>query len=463
MAALHEVDTEDAEGIEDCYSTALAARDLPKRRMPAAPSPPGAVRDLILDELALDGNASQNLATFCSTFLDHEAHELMAVCIDKNMVDKDEYPQTAEIENRCVHILADLWNASAGPTAGTSTTGSSEAAMLAGLALKWRWRAAREAAGKPADRPNLVCGPVQVCWEKFARYFDVELRQVPVLPDATGLRPEQLRANVDENTIGVVGILGVTYTCDYEPIKELAVELDAIQADTGLDIPLHVDAASGGFVAPFLQPELEWDFRVPRVASINASGHKYGLAPLGVGWVVWSSPDRLPEDLVFRVSYLGGNMPTLALNFSRPGGQVIAQYFNFLRYGREGYTKLYEIASSAGQALGRRIAAMGPFELVYDGKGALPAVSWKLTDPDKAGFTLYDLTDRLRTRGWQVPSYPLPADRDDTVIQRVLVRHGIGHDKLALLGDDIEREVERLQAAGRQGTSVAPQEDGFHH
>lgn len=463
MAALHEVDTEDVRGIEDCYSTALATRDLPKRRMPAVPSPPGAVRDLILDELALDGNASQNLATFCSTFLDHEAHELMAVCIDKNMVDKDEYPQTAEIENRCVHILADLWNAPAGPTSGTSTTGSSEAAMLAGLALKWRWRAAREAAGKPADRPNLVCGPVQVCWEKFARYFDVELRQVPVLPDATGLRPEQLRANVDENTIGVVGILGVTYTCDYEPIKALADELDAIQADTGLDIPLHVDAASGGFVAPFLHPELEWDFRVPRVASINASGHKYGLAPLGVGWVVWRSPDRLPEDLVFRVSYLGGNMPTLALNFSRPGGQVIAQYFNFLRYGREGYTKLYEVASSAGQALGRRVAAMGPFELVYDGKGALPAVSWKLKDPDQAGFTLYDLTDRLRTRGWQVPSYPLPADRDDTVIQRVLVRHGIGHDKLALLGDDIEREVQRLQEAGEQGTSVAPQEDGFHH
>jgi glutamate decarboxylase len=463
MAALHEVDTDDADAFEDCYSTALASRDLPKKRMPASPSLPEAVRDLILDELALDGNASQNLATFCSTFLDHEAHELMAVCVDKNMVDKDEYPQTAEIENRCVHILADLWNAPPGPTAGTSTTGSSEAAMLAGLALKWRWRAARKAAGKPADRPNLVCGPVQVCWEKFGRYFDVELRQIPVLPDATGLRPEQLRGVVDENTIGVVGILGVTYTCDYEPIKDLAAELDAIQKDTGLDIPLHVDAASGGFVAPFLQPDLEWDFRVPRVASINASGHKYGMAPLGVGWVVWRSPELLPEDLVFRVSYLGGNMPTLALNFSRPGGQVIAQYFNFLRYGREGYRKIYEIASQAGQALGRRVAQMGPFELVYDGKDALPAVSWKLKDPDNAGFTLYDLTDRLRTRGWQVPAYPLPADRQETVIQRVLVRHGIGHDKLALLGDDIEREVKRLQEAGEQGTSVAPQETGFHH
>ena len=462
MAGLHEVDTDDAKGIDDYYSTALASRNLPKTQMPAEEAPPGAVRDLILDELALDGNASQNLATFCSTFLDHEVHELMAACIDKNMVDKDEYPQTAEIENRCVHILADLWNAPGGPTTGTSTTGSSEAAMLAGLALKWRWRAARQAAGQPTDHPNLVCGPVQVCWEKFARYFDVELRQIPVLKDATGLQPQQLRANVDENTIGVVGILGVTYTCDYEPIKELAAELDTIHTDTGWDIPLHVDAASGGFVAPFLQPALEWDFRIPRVASINASGHKYGMAPLGVGWVIWRNPQALPEDLIFNVSYLGGNTPTLALNFSRPGGQVIAQYFNLLRYGREGYTKIYQTASEAGQSLGRRIAAMGPFELLYDGKNALPAVSWKLKNPDTAGFTLYDLTDRLRTRGWQVPAYPLPADRDDTVIQRVLVRHGIGHDKLALLADDIEREVKRLQAA-QQGTPVAPQQDSFHH
>ena len=409
MAALHEVDPSDAKSIDDCYSTRLATRDLPKRRMPAHQSPPGAVRDLILDELALDGNASQNLATFCSTFLDYEAHELMAVCVDKNMVDKDEYPQTAEIENRCVHILADLWNAPPGPTAGTSTTGSSEAAMLAGLALKWRWRAAREAAGKPADRPNLVCGPVQVCWEKFARYFDIELRQVPILPDATGLRPEQLRAVVDENTIGVVGILGVTYTCDYEPIKELAAELDAIQKDTGLDIPLHVDAASGGFVAPFLQPDLEWDFRVPRVASINASGHKYGMAPLGVGWVVWRTPDLLPEDLVFRVSYLGGDMPTLALNFSRPGGQVIAQYFNFLRYGREGYTEDLpgRLAGRAGPGTAHR-RRWARSSSCTTARTPLPAVSWKLKEPDKTGLTLYDLTDRLRTRGWQVPAYPLP-------------------------------------------------------
>jgi glutamate decarboxylase len=460
--AVHHVRSGGVTKFDDYYSMPLARRRLPKYKVPDDESAPGVVRDLILDELALDGNASQNLATFCSTYGEHEVHELMAACIDKNLVDKDEYPQTAEIETRCVHMLADLWHSPEGETtAGCSTIGSSEAAMLAGLALKWRWRARREAAGKPADRPNLVCGPVQVCWEKFARYFEVELRQVPVRPDATGLRPDQLREYVDENTIGVVAILGVTYTCDYEPVQELAAELDAIQADTGLDIPLHVDGASGAFVAPFLQPDLVWDFQVPRVASINASGHKYGMAPLGVGWVVWRTADLLPKKLIFRVSYLGGDMPTFALNFSRPGGQIIAQYFNLLRYGREGYTKIYTAAAEAARALGERIAKLGPFELVYDARGGLPAVCWKLKDPEGAGFTLYDLTDRLRTRGWQVPAYPLPPSRDDTVVHRVLVRHGISYDKLVLLGNDIEADTARLVAHG--GSPTAPQTSGFHH
>lgn len=254
--------------------------------------------------------------------------------------------------------------------------------MLGGLALKWRWRKAREAAGKPADRPNLVCGPVQVCWEKFARYFDVELRQVPLEEGATGLRPHQLRAHVDEHTIGVVAILGVTYTCDYEPVAELAAELDAVQRDTGLDVPLHVDAASGGFVAPFVHPDVVWDFRLERVASVNASGHKYGMAPLGVGWVVWRHRDLLPEELVFDVDYLGGKMPTFALNFSRPGGEVVAQYYNLLRLGREGYRAVLDSCGRTARALAAKVAELGPFTLLYDGQGALPAVSWTLTDPD---------------------------------------------------------------------------------
>ncbi|WP_419992397.1 glutamate decarboxylase [Streptomyces boninensis] len=459
--ALHQTDEASPRLSDDLYAMPVSERELAKYRMPETLSDPRAVKALIRDELDLDGNAAQNLATFCTTWSEPEVHVLMDECLDKNMIDKDEYPQTAEIESRCVHILADLWNSPADETTmGCSTTGSSEAAMLGGLALKWRWRQAREAAGKPADKPNIVTGPVQICWKKFARYFDVELREVPLEPDATGLRPHQLREYVDENTIGVVAILGVTFTCDYEPVKEIAAELDAIQADTGLDIPVHVDAASGGFIAPFLQPDLEWDFRLPRVSSINASGHKYGMAPLGVGWAIWRTPDLLPEDLIFRVNYLGGDMATFALNFSRPGGEIVAQYYNLLRLGREGYRRIYRAASDTAQALGDEISKMGPFTLLYDGRGALPAVSYKLTDPATAGFTLYDLTDQLRRRGWQVPAYPLPAHRDDTIIQRVLIRHGISRDKIALLADDIRTAVERLTAGVGTGT---PEQPGFHH
>ncbi len=455
--ALHRVRVK-TDPLDDVFSMPLSERVLPKRRIPEAESDPRAVYEAIRDELLLDGNSSQNLATFCTTWNSDEARKLMDQCLDKNMIDKDEYPQTADIESRCVQILADLWNCASDDTIGCSTTGSSEAAMLGGLALKRRWRQRREAEGKPADRPNLVCGPVQVCWEKFARYFDVELRQIPLERGATGLRPHQLADHVDENTIGVVAILGVTYTCDYEPVAELAAELDRIQAATGLNVPIHVDAASGGFVAPFLHPNLVWDFRVDRVASINASGHKYGLAPLGCGWIVWASADLLPEELIFRVSYLGGDMPTFALNFSRPGGEVVVQYHQLVRLGREGYRKIHQACSDTARYLAGRISAMGPFDLLYDGEGGLPAVCYKLKDDTP--FTLYDLTEQLRTRGWQVPSYPLPADRQNVTVQRVLVRHGIGEDEISLLADDIERALERLRASGGTG---APKQSGFHH
>lgn len=446
----------------DVFASPLSGQVLPKYRMPQEHSPTEVVYSLLHNELLLDGNAAQNLATFCTTWSDDGVRRLMGECIDKNMIDKDEYPQTAEIEARCVNILADLWNAPPGGAAtGCSTTGSSEAAMLGGLALKWRWRARRRAEGKPADRPNLVCGPVQICWEKFARYFDVELRQVPLEPGATGLRPHQLAAYVDENTIGVVAILGVTYTCDYEPVAEIAAELDRIQAEHGWDVPVHVDAASGGFVAPFLHPDVVWDFRLPRVASVNTSGHKYGLAPLGVGWIVWRTADLLPAELVFTVDYLGGDMPTFALNFSRPGGEIIAQYYLFLRLGRGGYRRVQQACADTAGYLARQIRGMGPFTLLYDGQGGLPAVCYALTDPGASGFTLYDLSDRLRMRGWQVPSYPLPADRGETVVQRVLIRHGVTRDQIALLVGDLRRAVEHLTKA--PPTAAPTPQPGFHH
>ena len=272
---------------DDVFADQLLDSTINNHVFPSDESNPDAAYQLVSDELILDGNSRQNLATFCQTWVDGNIHKIMDECIDKNMIDKDEYPQTAEIEDRCVRMLADLWNSpDAENTMGCSTTGSSEAAMLGGMAMKWRWREKRRKEGKSTDKPNLICGPVQVCWHKFAKYWDVELREIPMEGDRLLMTPEEVLALADENTIGVVPTLGVTFTCQYEPVKAIADALDKLEAETGLDIPMHVDGASGAFIAPFCDPELEWDFRIPRVKSINASGHKYGLAPLGVGWVV---------------------------------------------------------------------------------------------------------------------------------------------------------------------------------
>jgi glutamate decarboxylase len=419
---------------------------------------------LIHDELLLDGNARQNLATFCTTTMEPEMLALMSECIDKNMCDKDEYPQTAEIEGRCVHILADLWNSpSAANTVGCSTTGSSEAAMLGGLAAKWRWRERMRAQGKSTTKPNLVCGTVQVCWHKFGRYFDVEVRQVPVEGNRFVLDPERALERCDENTIMVVPTLGVTMSCQYEPVQAIAEALDHLEKQTGLDIPIHVDAASGGFLAPFCDPQLVWDFRLPRVKSINTSGHKFGLAPLGVGWVIWRDRADLPEDLVFHVNYLGGDMPTFALNFSRPAGQVVCQYYNFLRLGFEGYRKIQNTGYQTAQHFADEIAKLGPFEVLHDGRGGLPAVCWTLKTGTDRGFTLYDLSDRLRTRGWQVPAYSMPPNREDLVVQRILIRNGVSLDLIDLLLEDIERALQLFEAHPPTSHLTASEAAGFSH
>jgi glutamate decarboxylase len=441
--ALHEKNTVRANLLDDLYASSDLSVRMPKYKFPEDEHNPRHVRQMVHDELMLDGNSRQNLATFCSTWVEPEVHQLMDECIDKNMIDKDEYPQSAEIESRCVHMLADLWNSpEAANTMGCSTTGSSEAAMLGGMAMKWRWREKMRAQGKPTDKPNMICGPVQICWHKFARYWDVELREIPMEGDRLIMTSEEVIKRCDENTIGVVPTLGVTFTCQYEPVKAVAEALDQLQKDTGLDIPIHVDGASGGFLAPFVDPDLEWDFRVPRVKSINASGHKFGLAPLGVGWVIWRDKDDLPDDLIFWVNYLGGNMATFALNFSRPGGQIVAQYYNFLRLGREGYRKIQQACYDTAAYLANEIGRMGPFKVIYDGRGGIPALCWSLEDGVNPGFTLYDLADRLRSRGWQVPAYSMPANRQDLVIQRILVRHGVSRDLGDLLLGDMQRCID---------------------
>ena len=417
---------------------------------------------IIHDELMIDGNARLNLATFVTTWMEPQAQALMSECFDKNMIDKDEYPQTAELEMRCVSILARLWNAhDADQATGCSTTGSSEAAMLGGLALKRRWQHRRRAEGKPTDSPNIVMGiNVQVCWEKFANYWDVEMRLVPMEGDRLHLSADEAVKLCDENTIAVVPVLGSTFDGSYEPVQEICAALDDLQARTGLDVPVHVDGASGAFVAPFVDPDLEWDFRLPRVASINASGHKYGLVYPGVGWVVWRDADALPDDLVFWVNYLGDNMPTFALNFSRPGAQVVGQYYNFLRLGFEGYRRVQAYAREVATGLSQRIADLGPFELVTKGD-ELPVFAFTLKDGID-NFTVFDVSNALRERGWLLPAYTFPKNREDLAALRVVVKRGFSEDLADLLIHDLERQLPRLQ---KQSAPVHDRDTAtsFHH
>ncbi len=413
---------------------------------------------LISDELLLDGSARLNLATFVTTWMEPQARQLMADSIDKNMIDKDEYPQTAEIERRCVAILADLWHApAAASVTGCSTTGSSEACMLAGLALQRRWAARVD---DRTRRPNLVMGAnVQVCWEKFCRYWDVEPRMVPMEGDRFHLTADSAIGSCDENTIGVVAILGSTFDGSYEPVADIAAALDDLAARGGPDIPIHVDGASGGMIAPFLDPELVWDFRLPRVASINTSGHKYGLVYPGVGWALWRDADALPAELIFNVNYLGGDMPTFALNFSRPGAEVVAQYYNFFRLGFSGYRQVQQAAREVAVHLAGSLAQMPEFALISAGD-ELPVFAFTTTGK-VTGWDVFALSRALRERGWQVPAYTFPANRNDLSACRIVCRVGFSLDLASSFLTDLRAAVDQLNADARPGIASGP--SGFRH
>ncbi|MBD0742081.1 glutamate decarboxylase [Streptomyces sp. CBMA152] len=436
----------------------------PRHRLPDRPMVPSTAYQIVHDELMLDGNSRLNLATFVTTWMEPQATVLMAECRDKNMIDKDEYPRTAELERRCVAMLADLWHApDPAGAVGCSTTGSSEACMLAGMALKRRWakKNADRYPGKDA-RPNLVMGVnVQVCWEKFCAFWEVEARQVPMEGSRFHLDPQAAAELCDENTIGVVGVLGSTFDGSYEPIGELCAALDALQERTGLDVPVHVDGASGAMVAPFLDEDLVWDFRLPRVSSINTSGHKYGLVYPGVGWALWRSAAELPEELVFRVNYLGGDMPTFALNFSRPGAQVVAQYYTFLRLGREGFRAVQQTTRDVARTLAAGVEALGDFELLTRGD-ELPVFAFT-TAAEVKRYDVFDVSRRLRERGWLVPAYTFPANREDLSVLRVVCRNGFSSDLAAMLVEDLDRllpELRRQTGPLDRDSSVAT---AFHH
>jgi len=416
--------------------------NLPKEEM----SPRDAYQ-LVHDELMLDGNSRLNLATFVTTWMEPEALQLMSETFDKNMIDKDEYPQTAEIEMRCVNIISDLFHGHTNEkkeACGCSTIGSSEASMLCGMAMKWNWRKKREAEGKDVSKPNFVVGSdVQVCWEKFCVYWDIEIREVKMSQE-NGYRFDVTKVTelCDENTIGVLAILGTTYTGEYQDVKALNSVMEEYNAQTGYDIPIHVDAASGGFVAPFLDPELEWDFRLKWVKSINVSGHKFGLVAPGVGWAMWKDWSLLPEELIFHVNYLGGDMPTFALNFSRPGSQVIAQYYNLIRLGFEGYKKVHQACLDVTYYLRDELENLGIAEsIVEDIK--MPLIAFRLKN--EAKYDAYQLSKKLRYHGWQVPAYTLPKDCEKVTILRIVAKEGFDYDLATLLIKHIKEAVVELE------------------
>lgn len=432
------------------FGTVESNEPIPKYKLAKKSIAPQVAYRLIKDDLLDEGNARQKLATFCQTYMDDEAVKLMSETLEKNAIDKSEYPQTTDMENRCVNILADLWHAPKELNyMGTSTVGSSEACMLGGMAMKFRWRNRAKALGMDvtSKKPNLVISSgYQVCWEKFCVYWDIEMRLVPMDEQHMSINVDKVLDYVDEYTIGVVGILGITYTGKYDDIKALDKKLEEYNKTAKITVPIHVDGASGAMFAPFIEPDLKWDFQLKNVVSISTSGHKYGLVYPGIGWVLWKDKEYLPQELVFEVSYLGGKMPTMAINFSRSASQILGQYYNFLRYGFEGYRQIHQRTKDVAMYLSSELEKTGLFEIYNNGEN-LPIVCYKLKDDVKVNWTLYDLADRLLMKGWQVPAYPLPEDLQNVIIQRFVCRADLSRNLADLLMRDLKAAIEDLNNA----------------
>ena len=418
----------------------------PDHRIPDEPMDPVSTRLLIEEELFIDGDPDKNLATFVTTWMGSDVTDLIGKNLHRNFIDHAEYPQTAEIEQRCIRMLAELFHAPS-ETIGARTQGSSEAIMLGALAMKWRWRARREAADKSTDKPNLIFGgDVHVVWEKFCRYFDVEPRIVPLQEDKLVIGPEDVEPHIDENTIGVAAVLGTTFTGHADDVVGINELLVRIKGDRGLDIPLHVDGASGAFVWPFLYPDSEWDFRLEQVSSINASGHKFGLVYPGIGWLIFRDKECLPEDLIFYEDYLGKRDATFTLNFSTGSAMVLAQYYNFIRFGKQGYAYLMGLMQKNAETLAKRITEIGPFKLVGEGE-QLPLVAFRLAEEQP--YDEFDVAAELAAkRGWMVPAYHLPPDADQVKLMRALVKLTLSHSLAEKLADDLAEAAEVLAKKG---------------
>ncbi|XWS60800.1 hypothetical protein CRYUN_Cryun07bG0068400 [Craigia yunnanensis] len=454
--------------LHSTFASRYVRAPVPRFKMPDKSMPKDAAYQVIHDELMLDGNPRLNLASFVTTWMEPECDKLMMASINKNYVDMDEYPVTTELQNRCVNMIAHLFHAPVGDeetAVGVGTVGSSEAIMLAGLAFKRKWQHKRKLEGKPCDNPNIVTGAnVQVCWEKFARYFEVELKEVKLQEGYYIMDIEKAVELVDENTICVAAILGSTLTGEFEDVKLLNDLLMKKNEETGWDTPIHVDAASGGFIAPFLYPDLEWDFRLPLVKSINVSGHKYGLVYAGVGWVVWRNKEDLPDDLLFHINYLGSDQPTFTLNFSKGSSQIIAQYYQFLRLGFEGYKNIIENCMENTRVLKEGIENTGRFDIVSKDVG-VPLVAFTLKDSSK--HTVFEISENLRRFGWILPAYTMPADAQHIAVLRAVIREDFSHGLAKRLVSNIEQVLKEMESLPSRLTAIkAVADDGgakHHH
>ncbi|ESW24602.1 hypothetical protein PHAVU_004G144400 [Phaseolus vulgaris] len=436
---------EQAQSIFSTFASRYVREPIPRFKIPEKSIPKDAAYQIINDELMLDGTPRLNLASFVTTWMEPECDKLIMASLNKNYVDMDEYPVTTELQNRCVNIIANLFHAPINEdetAVGVGTVGSSEAIMLAGLAFKRKWKTKRKAEGKPYDKPNIVTGAnVQVCWEKFARYFEVELKEVKLSEGYYVMDPVKAVEMVDENTICVAAILGSTMTGEFEDVKLLNELLTEKNKETGWDTPIHVDAASGGFIAPFLYPDLEWDFRLPLVKSINVSGHKYGLVYPGVGWVVWRSKDDLPDELVFHINYLGSDQPTFTLNFSKGSSQIIAQYYQLIRLGFEGYKNIMENCLENTRVLKEGIERTGLFNIISKDIG-VPLLAFSLKDSSQ--HSVFEISDQLRKFGWIVPAYTMPPNAQHIAVLRVVVREDFSCGLAQRLVSDIEKVMTLL-------------------
>ncbi len=432
------------ENLSATYANRYFTKPISKTSIPADGIDGDVVYQLIHDELNMDGNPALNLASFVTTWMEPQAEKLIMETTNKNFVDQEEYPQTGKIQGRVVNMLAKLFHApKSDEYIGTATIGSSEAIMLGLLAHKWTWRKKRKAAGKSTENPNIVIGAdVHVVWEKFARYFDVEMRIIPMKEGHYTLSVEELKPQIDENTICVGAVMGTTFTGQLDPVQEINTLLGEIKIEKGWDIPIHVDGASGGFILPFLYPEFEWDFRLSHVRSINVSGHKYGLVYPGIGWLIMKDKIDLPEDLIFYVNYLGSEEATYTLNFSRGSSMVIAQYYNLLNLGINGYKQIMQNSLENAQYLGKKIEEMPNYHLTNtDIK--LPILAF--TIDSSAGYSVYDLSDKLRERGWIVPAYSLPPDAQEVKVLRIVIKENFSRDMADMLLNDIKTFSKELK------------------